>query len=76
MQNKEIIKIIDNLKGRRKYEEKKSIKLGYDSLYDYIEAKIFQKKKAVEVEKQELELIKTQNKLPKIKKNKKTCGCC
>ena len=37
MHNKEIIKIIDNLKGRRKYEEKKSIKLGYDSLYDYLD---------------------------------------
>ena len=76
MHNKEIVKIIDNLKGRRKYEEKKSIKLGYDSLYDYFEAKIFQKKKAVEAEKQELELIKTQNNLAKIKKSKKTCGCC
>ena len=49
MHNKEIIKIIDNLKGRRKYEEKKSIKLGYDSLYDYFEAKIFQKKRLLKL---------------------------
>ena len=45
MQNEEIIKIIDNLKGKRKYEEKKSKKLGYNSLYDYFEDKILQKKK-------------------------------
>ena len=76
MQNEEIIKIIDNLKGKRKYEEKKSKKLGYNSLYDYFADKILQKKKVVEAEKKELELIKTQNNFPKTKKNKKTCGCC
>ena len=76
MHNEEIIKIIDNLKGKRKYEEKKSKKLGYKSLYDYFEDKILQKKKVVEAEKKELELIKTQNNFPKTQKNKKTCGCC
>ena len=29
MQNQEIIQIIENLKGRRNYEEKKALKLGY-----------------------------------------------
>ena len=76
MQNEEIIKIIDNLKGKRKYEEKKSKKLGYTSLYDYFEDKILQKKKVVEAEKKELELIRTKNNFPKTKKNKKACGCC
>ena len=40
MQNKEVNKIIDNLRGRRQYEEKKATKLGYSSLYEYFEDKI------------------------------------
>ncbi len=54
MQNQEIIKIIENLKGRRDYEQKKSIKLGFPSLYAYFEDKISKEKKAIEDEKQEL----------------------
>ena len=45
MQDKEIIDIIDNLKGRRKYEEKKATKLGFNSLYEYFVDKIFQQKR-------------------------------
>ena len=45
MQNQEIVKIIENLKGRRNYEEKKASKLGFASLYDYFEDKILKKKK-------------------------------
>ena len=40
MQNPQIIEIIENLKGRRNYEEKKAIKLGFNSLYAYFENKI------------------------------------
>ena len=40
MQNQEIIQIIENLKGRRNYEEKKASKLGFTSLYAYFEDKI------------------------------------
>tara|TARA_B100000029_G_C17498451_1_gene931793 strand:- start:1151 stop:1381 length:231 start_codon:yes stop_codon:yes gene_type:complete len=76
MQNEEVIKIIDNLKGRRKYEEKKATKLGFNSLYEYIENKIFNQRKAIEEKERELELIKTQNKLAKRENKKKTCGCC
>jgi len=77
MQNEEVIKIIDNLKGRRKYEEKKANKLGFNSLYEYFEDKIYKQKKSIEDKKRELESITTQNKLDK-KENikKKTCGCC
>jgi hypothetical protein len=32
MQNQEIVKIIENLKGRRDYEEKRASKLGFASL--------------------------------------------
>ena len=44
MQNQEILKIIDNLKGRKNYEEKKASKLGFASLYDYIEENLKRKK--------------------------------
>ena len=45
MQNQEIFKIIENLKGRRNYEEKRASKLGFASLYDYFEDKISRNKK-------------------------------
>ena len=76
MQKEEIIKIIDNLKGKRKYEERKATKLGYDSLYEYLENKIFQQKQEIENKEREIELFKTKKKLSKINNKKKTCGCC
>ena len=77
MQNEEILNIIDNLKGRRKYEEKKATKLGYSSLYEYFENKLIQQKKAIEDKEKELELIKNQNKsLKKEKTMKNNCKCC
>ena len=45
MQKQEIIQIIENLKGRRNYEEKKASKLGFPSLYSYFEDKILKEKK-------------------------------
>ena len=48
MQNPQIIKIIENLKGRRDYEEKKASKLGFNSLYTYFENKLLQEKTALE----------------------------
>mgnify|MGYP001282840322 FL=1 len=76
MQSEEIIKIIDNLKGRRKYEEKKATKLGFNSLYDYFEDKIIKQKKALEDREKKIEQLKTQNKLAKKNNKKNTCGCC
>ena len=73
MQNQEIVKIIENLKGRRGYEEKKAFKLGFASLYDYFEYKILKKEKAFEEEQKEMETSKAK-KQPKA--NKKSCGCC
>ena len=37
MQNSQILELIENLKGRRNYEEKKASKLGFNSLYAYFE---------------------------------------
>ena len=73
MQNQEIVKIIENLKGRRNYEEKRASKLGFASLYDYFEDKILKKQQAVEDEQKELEAAKAKD---EPKPNKKSCGCC
>ena len=73
MQNQEIVKIIENLKGRRNYEEKRASKLGFASLYDYFEDKILKKQKAIEDEHKELEAAKAKD---KPKAAKKSCGCC
>ena len=73
MQNQEIVKIIENLKGRRDYEEKRASKLGFASLYDYFEDKISKKQKALEDETKELEAAKTED---QPKAAKKSCGCC
>ena len=74
MQNQDIIKIIENLKGRRGYEEKKASKLGFSSLYAYFEDKILKEKQAIEDQKKELEEIKSET--TSDKKEKKSCGCC
>ena len=74
MQDQRIIKLIENLKGRRNYEEKKAVKLGFTSLYAYFENKIMREKQAFEDQKKELEEINSSKE--KIKKNKKNCSCC
>ena len=76
MQNQEIIKIIENLKGRKNYEEMKASKLGFPSLYAYIEDKILKEKKAVEDKKKEFEEIQNQKELQNKEKSKKSCSCC
>ena len=73
MQNQEIVKIIENLKGRRDYEEKRASKLGFASLYDYFEDKISKKQKALEDEQKELEATKIDE---QPKASKKSCSCC
>jgi len=73
MQNQEIVKIIENLKGRKNYEEKRASKLGFASLYDYFEDKISKKKKTFENEQKELEAAKVEEKK---KNSKKSCSCC
>jgi hypothetical protein len=70
MQNQEILKIIENLGGRRSYEEKKASKLGFNSLYAYFEDKILKQKKAIEEEKK---LITEQSQR---RQKIKSCSCC
>ena len=78
MQNSQILELIENLKGRRNYEEKKASKLGFNSLYAYFENKLLQEKTALEESARELEIAKAEEKLLKEEKGKqkKTCGCC
>ena len=73
MQNQEIVKIIETLKGRRDYEEKKAAKLGFASLYDYFEDKISKKQKTIKEEQKELQSTKTEEQSTK---SKKSCSCC
>ena len=77
MNNPQVLKIIENLKGRKNYEEKRASKLGFASLYAYIENKVLKKKKM----NQRLKLpinLKKQLKSVEEKKtdNKKSCSCC
>ena len=78
MQNPQILELIENLKGRRTYEEKKASKLGFNSLYAYFENKLLQEKTAIEESARELEAAKAEEELLKEEKSKpkKTCGCC
>ena len=73
MQNQEILQKIDNLKGRKSYEEKKASKLGFASLYDYFEDKISKEKKAIEEKEKEVEVEIEHH---HSEKNKKSCSCC
>ena len=73
MQNQEVVKIIENLKGRKNYEEKKASKLGFASLYDYLKDKVLKKQKALEEKQKELEAAEADS---QPKAAKKSCGCC
>ena len=76
MKSAQIKDRIANLKGRRGYEEKKALKLGFSSLHDYIADKI--KKEIIEAE------LKTNNNLRNVttrgrksnQRKAKVCGCC
>ena len=46
MENQQVLNFIDNLRGKRAYEERKSKKLGFNSLYEYIENKLLLKAQA------------------------------
>ena len=72
MHNQDIIHKIENLKGRRNYEEKKASKLGFSTLYNYFEDKILKEKKLIEDRQNETEIKK--NGLEN--KENKSCSCC
>lgn len=74
MQNQKIIQLIENLNGRKSYEEKKASKLGFSSLYNYFEDKILKEKQMIEDKKKEFDEIKKNNDLKN--KENKSCSCC
>ena len=74
MQNQNIIQKIENLKGRRNYEEKKAYKLGFSSLYNYFEDKILKEKKLIEDQQKKSDEINKNNDLKN--KENKSCSCC
>ena len=72
MNNPEVLSIIENLKGRKAYKEKRASKFGFAALYDYIEVKLL-KKQANEAVCKETDL---DSKNSKHQSKDKTCGCC
>jgi hypothetical protein len=75
MENDLVLERISNLKGRLGYEEKKAKKLGFASLYDYMEDKINTENKdissSLEVQSEVVKAVKK-----KKKPAMKTCACC
>jgi len=78
MENQQVLDVISNLKGRKNYEEKKSKKLGFNSLYEYIEDKLAKKAETEKIAKQNSENLKLKEVLPKPTPVKKqgSCSCC
>ena len=72
MNNPKVLNIIENLKGRKAYEEKRAAKFGFATLYEYIEDKLI-KKQAAEGTCNKTDL---KPKTSKHQTNNKTCGCC
>ena len=76
MNNQQVLEIIESLKGRRNYEEKKASKLGFNSLYAYIESKILKEKEAEAAKILEQSAAKEEVIEEKKPENKKSCSCC
>ena len=77
MQNELILNRIENLRGRKPYEEKKAAKLGFASLYDYFEDKIEKEAKALETDQADKTKIKKDIKAKAVaKKQGGSCSCC
>lgn len=62
MVNQQILQKIDNLKGRRAYEEKRAAKLEFESLYAYFEQKFQKSELAADIKAAQLERFKIEKK--------------
>ena len=78
MQNELILERIENLRGRKPYEEKKAAKLGFESLYEYFEDKIAKELKADQDRKTTSKTISKKAIKTKAVAKKQTgsCSCC
>jgi len=75
MEDKAVLERISGLKGRLGYEEKKAKKLGFASIYEYMEDKINNENSMMNcVNEVSIKPIKSIKK--KKKGEVKTCGCC
>ena len=74
MQNELILERIENLRGRKPYEEKKAAKLGFVSLYEYFEDKIEKEAKASEANQADKTKLKKAIKTKVVAK--KQAGSC
>ena len=70
------MKLLKNLKGRRNYEEKKASKLGFNSLYAYIENKILKEKETAEAKILEQSAAREEVIEEKKSEKKTSCSCC
>ena len=77
MQNELILEQINNLGGRKPYEEKKAAKLGFASLYEYFEDKIVKEAKALEADQADKPKLKKATKTKLVEKKRSgSCSCC
>ena len=76
MQNELILERIENLRGRKPYEEKKAAKLGFASLYEYFEDKISKEAKALEADQAHKTQVKKAIKTKAVAKQAGSCSCC
>ena len=77
MQSEQILDRIENLRGRKPYEEKKAAKLGFASLYEYFEDKIAKESKALEADQANKIRLKKSIKTKAVaKKQAGSCSCC
>ena len=77
MQNELILERIENLRGRKPYEEKKAAKLGFASLYEYFEDKIAKEAKALEADQADKTKLKKTIKTKSVEKKRSgSCCCC
>ena len=74
-ENSEIEEFIANLKGRKAYEEKKAIKLGFSNFEEYVADKILNDlSKSSDVCKAPKKQVRRKSKTKA--KPVSTCGCC
>ena len=77
MQSELILERIENLRGRKPYEEKKAAKLGFASLYEYFEDKIAKEAKASDADRADKTKLKETIKTKSVeKKRSSSCSCC
>ena len=75
VENSQIEEFIANLKGRKAYEEKKAIKLGFSNFEDYVANKISNElSKSMNVRKAPTQRLPRKNKTKT--KPVSSCSCC